>query len=563
MTARLLWPTLALASLLACGSTTLTGRRDTATPPVSLPREPTAMGGVPIQLTKPSFALVQKPATDGKPMTYALTVTYRPDPSERYLINISPFALATTELSLGLGAAGQLNSVNASSSSQVSSTLTALGEFAAGAIGIAAKASAGLPGADKAAPEGFKDLPALLGDVSPATAPMFCRLVPDPTPTAPPKRSVKQPRATPTPAPAAAPAAAAAGPTVVPAAAVGDPPGLAAQSAAEALLARNLPASSDARARELGREPCPKPRGGEAPAACAKRLECVRESLLRSLEPELGDDAQVSALYPVSREEALLLSAAASRAAKADVQLAEVFKKRTGQFLKEADAPARKEAVRQAVADLEGAVDASSLDRLAETQCPLDVCADPKSSASATWNGAKETARLRVREARLRAGLELASRLGAEEWRARHVQRLERRIAWRLMRAGLRDGAADPEVQELRRSVAITLDAAREYDLAAWLEKRLSEPPDEKTLAAREAARKELESLQAVMAQKRLALRSAPRAEPQPPPQERELRLDPVPKADGTPATPTWARDEAARRGNPEFLLVLEKGTQP
>jgi len=95
--------------------------------------------GVPYHLTRPDFLLSVEPPSDKSPLTtYQLNQANIPDRQREYWINIDPAWLTKTNFKLTFGTKGELASTTFGATEQVTPTLKALGEFTVAAIGAAA-----------------------------------------------------------------------------------------------------------------------------------------------------------------------------------------------------------------------------------------------------------------------------------------------------------------------------------------------------------------------------------------------------------------------------------------
>jgi len=95
----------------------------------SIPKD--AAGGVPVTLGRPQFVVKKIEGSD--PEQYQVSVTYVPDPDQRYAVRIEATPLANAELSLAFGDAGGLSSSSATVKDQVVPTTLALFKVAASA----------------------------------------------------------------------------------------------------------------------------------------------------------------------------------------------------------------------------------------------------------------------------------------------------------------------------------------------------------------------------------------------------------------------------------------------
>jgi hypothetical protein len=130
---------LAFPILSGCYST-LTSTRMPHDPKFTLPEK----AGIPIQLTTAEFSLTELPPTEKNPNTsYTINLSYRPDPAQRFLINLDPAWLHEGDLKLILGKQGQLRQTNTATREQLTPQIKAIGTFVAGAITTAAKFAAG------------------------------------------------------------------------------------------------------------------------------------------------------------------------------------------------------------------------------------------------------------------------------------------------------------------------------------------------------------------------------------------------------------------------------------
>lgn len=110
--------------------------------------------GVPYRLTRTEFLISEKPPSDDKPLaTYSLQAVTRPDGVTPYAVNVAPACLREFDLTIDVTEKGSYSGFNSASREKITPVIKALGEFAATAIGVAAKTAA------------FLDLAADLADV--------------------------------------------------------------------------------------------------------------------------------------------------------------------------------------------------------------------------------------------------------------------------------------------------------------------------------------------------------------------------------------------------------------
>lgn len=96
--------------------------------------------GVPVTLSRPEFTVKKIEGSD--PEQYQVSVTYVPDPDQRYAVRLSPALLSNVEFAFAFNEAGGLTSSNASVKDQIVPTTLALFKVAASA---AVAAGTGLP----------------------------------------------------------------------------------------------------------------------------------------------------------------------------------------------------------------------------------------------------------------------------------------------------------------------------------------------------------------------------------------------------------------------------------
>lgn len=93
--------------------------------------------GVPYNLVRPEYTLSRTPPAAGaKDPTYALAVTYVPDPTQRYSLKIDPGSLKSPDFNMKFGSGGVLSSTTGTFTEQVTPFVTAIGSFAASVIGF-------------------------------------------------------------------------------------------------------------------------------------------------------------------------------------------------------------------------------------------------------------------------------------------------------------------------------------------------------------------------------------------------------------------------------------------
>jgi hypothetical protein len=129
---------LLLLTTTACTSTLTAHRIDPRSP-----AEPADINGLVIQLTVPEFTLTQTPPSATTPdNTYTINLTYRPDPQQRYGVNLHAAILHEGDFKLTLGTQGQVTQLNSAVREQLTPAITALGQFTASLVGTAAKFAA-------------------------------------------------------------------------------------------------------------------------------------------------------------------------------------------------------------------------------------------------------------------------------------------------------------------------------------------------------------------------------------------------------------------------------------
>jgi hypothetical protein len=85
--------------------------------------------GVPFTMTRPEFVLKKVEGSD--PEQYQVSVTYVPDPMQRYSLRLSPALLSSIDFSLGFGENGGLSTVSSEIKDQIVPTTLALFKVAA------------------------------------------------------------------------------------------------------------------------------------------------------------------------------------------------------------------------------------------------------------------------------------------------------------------------------------------------------------------------------------------------------------------------------------------------
>lgn len=101
---------------------------------------PAANGGVPITLSRPEFVVKKIEGSD--PEQYQISVSYVPDPDQRYAIRLSPALLSSIDLSLAFNETGGLTTSTATIKDQIAPATLALFKVAASA---AMAAGTGIP----------------------------------------------------------------------------------------------------------------------------------------------------------------------------------------------------------------------------------------------------------------------------------------------------------------------------------------------------------------------------------------------------------------------------------
>lgn len=95
--------------------------------------------GIPYNMVRPEYALTRAaPAAGATKPTYSLTVSYVPDPSQRYSLKIKPSTFTNPDFVMKFGGGGTLQSTAATFTEQVTPTITAVGSFAANLVGVLA-----------------------------------------------------------------------------------------------------------------------------------------------------------------------------------------------------------------------------------------------------------------------------------------------------------------------------------------------------------------------------------------------------------------------------------------
>ena len=124
---------LILAVLMATSCSTYSGQKLGTTPPPE--NKPIVAEGVPYNLVRPEYTLSRTPPAAGsQDPTYALTVAYVPDPSQRYSLKIDPGVLKAPDFTMKFGSGGVLSGTTATVTEQVTPFITAIGSFAASVI---------------------------------------------------------------------------------------------------------------------------------------------------------------------------------------------------------------------------------------------------------------------------------------------------------------------------------------------------------------------------------------------------------------------------------------------
>ncbi len=121
--------------------------------------------GVPYSLVRPEYTIARTPPAEGaKKASYTLAVTYEPDANQRYTIRLDPALFSDPDFLLKLSTSGTVVGTTAKATEQISTTITAIGQFAASV------AKAGIFDA-------FDTRAAIKAEMQSATAPATCTRV--------------------------------------------------------------------------------------------------------------------------------------------------------------------------------------------------------------------------------------------------------------------------------------------------------------------------------------------------------------------------------------------------
>lgn len=110
------------------------------------------LGGVPFTLNSPALTVSRVPGQDGAPDVFAISTTYKPDPSRRYVLKVDPAILSSVDWTLTLDENGSLSDSNASITDNLPALITSVGKLAAAGIGAGARTPLGGAGAQDCTP---------------------------------------------------------------------------------------------------------------------------------------------------------------------------------------------------------------------------------------------------------------------------------------------------------------------------------------------------------------------------------------------------------------------------
>ncbi|HZN93029.1 MAG TPA: hypothetical protein VFB81_10010, partial [Myxococcales bacterium] len=466
-----------------------------------------------------------------------------------------PGGLVSIDFSIGLGPQGQLGQLNATTTSNVAGTVQAVGEFVVNAVAVAAKIA---PGGDTAAIGPEPGVYGFLAKLQQQEPWRLCAVEAQENldALAVREKDLGQRLAK------LAPVAAGASPT---------PEHKDLEKQHQDVQKQLASATTAVTACECVNERTEKCKE-DLPRSAPHAAQLVA-GVLGRLNPALEDGANVERLYPLTPRERAVMLAAGQVAGKFASLEGDKFQEGDKFHLKSASEYIEKakehgDKAKADVAALNKALGNLDLEALTGAVPSVPGLAEP-------FKAAKKAYLLVARQRRLAKVFEQAAHLSDDEWRHRHATSLEARIADLEAQMAAQPAPVAALVQkrdQLRRQWALTIRAQSEYERSELLRAFLSSSPAKSVpslgsgstqpkMTELVLARQELDALQTSMAQKRAALRPAPTATPQRLP--RNIQLAPQWFDAGGASTDAWVAGKAADLRNPEFIVVVEKGTNP
>ena len=303
---------------------------------------------------------------------------------------------------------------------------------------------------------------------------------------------------------------------------------------------------------------------------CGSAMPDAVHRLVGRLNIDLDDAANVMRLYPETENERAVLEAASGTV---KVYKPATFATARLEYLASANNLPKVVAPDDAKKDadaLDAAISALDASGIAAVVRPKAAKQDPGEKLKRL----KKLALVAINERRLAKTFAEAAKLSSREWRNRRATVLEDRIdeidrALALQPAP--SSALQTERQRVQREWADSIDGATEFARAQVLRSLLVQSPattvatlgkgsQQPRLTEYALARAELDALNTALSQKRAALKSPPAADPKP--QPRDIRIAPVWFETAGASTASWVAETAAGSGFPEFMVVVEKGSQ-